>query len=88
MIKTIEVTQDDIERGFPRCSVACPIALAASRAFPEWGEARVYIGEIVFFKTEAEATLTIYLPENAQRFVNTYDSDGAVEPFSFRVFAQ
>lgn len=57
----------------------CPISQATCRAFPEvsdvcTGLTRLVIGSLLFL-----------MPKKAQQFVDRFDSDRTVKPFSFYV---
>lgn len=79
MIITINVTQDDIDRGERESCLACPIALACKRAGIVRPEVSSY--EIIDeFRNEYK------LPMEARLFVHRFDAGGAlyrVFPFSF-----
>ncbi len=64
----IEVTRDDIRRGAPRSSWACPIALAIKRLFPEKyvtvGDTTIVIGKRTFL-----------MPPLGRAFVKEFDED-------------
>lgn len=73
----VTVTQEDIRRGRPHSSVACPIALAASRAFGS--TAHVGIGCVVI------SGVAYLLPDVAEEFARAIDYREAVEPIEFDI---
>lgn len=79
---TVEVTQEDIDEGYPHDCELCPIAMAANRVlgvtdvqvtkYMKWG----YI--------KCMPTHRFALPDAAIAFMNAYDVDPmSVTPFSF-----
>lgn len=82
----IEVTQQDIDdglkKGWKRRCNTCPIALAASRALgtecmasADWGITPV-------------GTITHYrLPDIAMEFIDAFDAELPVKPFTFEIDA-
>ncbi len=82
----IEVTDDDIKNGRQYDCTCCPIALAAKRAYPQalWFE--VHTAEVSFTCNRQIAATWLDLPEIAQKFIKSYDSDrNSVVPISFEL---
>ena len=74
----IDVTAEDIERGVPRSSDACPIARAAKRVLK--GPLGVGVDDIAVFGPKERYYL---LPDKAQRFLKKFDAKQPVKPISF-----
>jgi hypothetical protein len=76
---TIEVTQEDIERGVKQECWDCPIALALFRTTgKEWSVAPSSCREL--------GTLTDYIfPAEATEFIRSFDLGYPVSPFSFKL---
>lgn len=77
---TIEVTQDDIDKGDEADCDKCPIALAINRATGKrwcvvWH--RCWLDE--------DHSPSIDLPESAVDFIQDFDNDQSVKPFSFEL---
>jgi hypothetical protein len=75
---TIDVTQADIEAGHPLACSACPIALAAQRAF---GDRPVIVDS--FLSIRGQDRLVWSMPSAAYAFIRDFDAGRPVEPFSF-----
>lgn len=81
MIKTIEVTQNDIDDGVRGNCANCPVALAIGRAFKS---RIVSVGAIARVHVwETDRTLYATFPENVYRFMGDFDNLYPVKPFSF-----
>lgn len=82
----VNVTQEDIDKGEAASCSSCPIALALRRIAPL---ARVYTdcvalaGELYSPKAILESHTFIRLPEEAMKFIQTFDFRNHVSPFSF-----
>ena len=79
---TVEVTQQDIERGSLIECRSCPVALALQRAT---GREVEVAGPWFIF---ANSRRHFNLPESVRDFVAQFDSGVAVQPFSFEIEAQ
>ena len=75
MKKEIQVRSDDIERGIPRNTEACPIALAAIRT----GYGYACIGG----NTLRTMWVIYELPRSARLFIERFDNGKPVKPFAF-----
>jgi len=81
---TIEVTDDDIFDGIKSSCHSCPIALAASR---------IDIARIISVNSTSMVVRNSYsrvgdfilLPIEAIDFIEAFDADQEVEPFSFEI---
>lgn len=75
----INVTKWDISNGTAGNSAFCPVALAFVRA----GIKKVEVNYVDF---TASSNGKFYdLPKKAQKFIDDFDSDAPVKPFSFNV---
>jgi hypothetical protein len=74
---TVEVTQDDINKGKRRCCESCAITLALTRAFGKKTEAAISC-----FSNEDGIGA---LPSKAVAFIWDFDDMKHVEPFTFEV---
>ena len=83
---TIEVTQEDIDRGLPRNCGHCPVALAVMRAT---GFEEVYVSAWsmqLYRKGSYVPGGSALTPKEAAGFIDAFDGRGACpEPFSFTV---
>jgi hypothetical protein len=83
---TIEVTAEDISRGKPRSTCGCPVALAINRQL-KLSETEHLITASVGRKFTQVLTLrrvlVFWFPDNVQIFIDRFDSDQPVKPFSF-----
>lgn len=80
----IKVTGEDIEKGRPRNGERCPIARAAKRVLKKVSSVSEH--NIIFHHTTDNAG-DCQLPRAANRFVNRFDDDKTVKPFTFQVSA-
>ena len=81
---TIEVTDDDIFDGIKSSCHSCPIALAATRI----NVARIISvnsSTMVVRNSYARNSDYILLPIEAIDFIEAFDADQKVEPFSFEI---
>lgn len=78
-MKTINVTQDDIDAGIRRSHICCPIALACKREFKDNFE------EVNTFQIIFKSGSSINLPQLAFNFVHSFDTGLDVVPFSFEI---
>jgi hypothetical protein len=76
---TIDVTQEDIDRGERAKCMRCPIARAMQRVFPV-NKVSVF-GAITWIGNDRYSDL----PDEAQQFIMYFDEDEPVEPFSFTI---
>ena len=82
---TVNVTQEDIDKGMPCMPSCCPITLAVKR---EHGFKFVSTGVSYVSTSNDEETpdwTDYYLPSEAQEFIDLFDGEGkhTVEPFTF-----
>ena len=78
MIKVIEVTQEDIDRGVRKESCQCPIALALQRCTGYlWAAGPLEACRIGVADSDVE------FPRDAKRFIRNFDDGLPVQPFSF-----
>ena len=73
----IKVTNHDINNGTDNCPLACPIAIAASRAYGTTAEitpTALWVGQD-----------TYRLPTHVQERIRLYDATQKMEPFIFTV---
>lgn len=75
---TIEVTQEDIDKGKQGSCGRCPIALAAYRVM----EGSFLVLPYAIFRLEGKS---ISLPDSAIEFIGLFDSGMPVKPFSFTI---
>jgi hypothetical protein len=76
---TIEVTQDDIDRGRSQSFTECPIAIACRRAT---GMTILISNEYAYIDAWHEQS---HLPQAARWFVAGFDNGCRVHPFSFEL---
>ena len=76
----VEVTQQDITLGEPAEATSCPVALAMRRTFPK---ADPWVG-IVDAELH-ESYPDISLPDEAIAFIERFDRNDDVKPFSFEI---
>lgn len=73
----IYVTQNDIEHGIQRSPTLCPIALALKRR------------KVRFESVDTDGirliTRKIPIPEHASWFIDSFDQEDTVRPFSFTI---
>lgn len=74
---TIEVTQEDIDRGRRGSCFECPVARAASRAVG----AEVSTDRYLFYLPTAK----IKTPTEVAKFIHAFDGGEPVAPFSFEL---
>ena len=75
----IEVTQEDIEQGWPSSTTHCPIALAVKRTLQR--EVEVYMASIVL-SPASPYRQRIWVGE-IKDFVRDYDAGWPVQPITF-----
>ena len=93
--KRYDVTKEDIDKGRPGVCAFCPVAIAIKRETPmEWdvsvGDPDDFIsfllrkgrieGNEVFF-----SLIDFPIPESVGAFIDAFDSEESVEPFSFEL---
>lgn len=85
---TIHVTQEDIDKGTRGSFLACPIARAVKRQVGvRWAE--VSDDHIRVADTALSGNVTRFrTPPEAADFINDFDSEEEVEPFSFELPAE
>ena len=82
----IKVTQDDIERGYPKSCAFCPIALAGQRAFGD-----SFIVEVgttmldVYSNASVGKGVDYALPLATSDFIAFFDAGLPVEPIEFEM---
>lgn len=76
---TINVTQEDIERGKRNSCFQCPLVYAISRAL----DCGVHVHRNCFFVRDELDDYS--LPQSAIDFIAAFDAGEKVEPFSFEV---
>ena len=76
--------QQDIDQGTPRSPYFCPIALAMDRNDLE--EICVYGSDVSYIDGSMERMGA--LPEEAMRFLEDFDEQLPVQPFSFELFEE
>jgi hypothetical protein len=81
-MKTIKVTQEDINKGCVKDASNCPIALAIRREFPEDDHVTVDTWRIRVYDGSGRYT-THNTPMIAKIFITRFDSHLHVEPFEF-----
>lgn len=72
--KLIQVTRADIKRGYINSTTGCPVALALERA----GIKNVWVS--CYYLNGED---TIRTPSKVQRFMDRFDDEKPVNPFSF-----
>ena len=82
MKKIINITAKDIKNGKRQDCSACPIALAATRAF----KIKMGCGAMILSGDEVK-TPNYYLPIKAMRFIKDFDGGKTVAPFKFTIKA-
>jgi hypothetical protein len=78
---TVEVTQDDIDRGLPYSSSFGPI----SRAFHRIGRLDACVKDGRVFMTRDGVQVSVHLPHEAKKFIYNFDTMEDVKPFTFEV---
>lgn len=83
----IRVTEDDLDKGYPKNPRACPISLAVNRTLAEhhsYAQVMTF-STYVRIRSYNEIVAVRYgpLPQRAQDFVHAYDLDRPVKPFEF-----
>ncbi len=76
----IEVTQNDIDRGRPRCNYGCPVALALRRTL---GSQRAW--KVTEQRIENPDGGRIVAPSEVRQFVIFFDHGACVAPFAFEL---
>ena len=86
MLYTIEVTQEDIDRGEIYACQNCPVALAFQRAT---GCHNLYVGQTHFYPDEpfsgSKKIRSRRLPESVIDKIDEFDDGEGMEPFSFPI---
>ena len=77
-MRTIKVTQKDIDTGSPDDCELCPIAIAAKRVITD---AHIQVSSIVLYVNDDRRTL----PPEAQKFVRDFDNGKPVSPMEFEI---
>lgn len=81
MLVKIEVLQSDIDSGRPDDCGFCPVALAIKRA-ANVKTIHVSLATVVIYFTKS-SLCRIKLPAEANEFIDKFDAEKEVEPFSF-----
>ena len=76
--KTIKVTREDISKGMPLESDACPISLAIKRTM------KVKRVDVSAYEITVGST-KMSIPRSAKRFMLDFDDGRPVKPFSFQL---
>lgn len=83
LIKTIKITQEDIDNGVRKQGGFCPVALSCKR---DWGGTAAAIGNIAgSVKVPGQGWLAFFLPGQGAKFVSDFDNNLPVEPITFEV---
>jgi hypothetical protein len=85
---TVEVTAKDIERGMPRQSCECPVALALGRAVRKQVAPRplqITVGCLQAIMSVDGWWVEALLPSDASAFINSFDHNEPVAPFTFKI---
>jgi hypothetical protein len=77
----VEVTQEDIDRGRRLHGTACPVSLALSRAVGRTVSVNGY--ECRIWHPLRDNRDYVELPVDVTKRIETFDSTGAMTPFSF-----
>ena len=81
----IEVTQKDIDKGLKSTCYYCPIALAFKRKI----KSEIALGVAVNAKNvhhfHEKSWHRYDLPKEAKKFIQRFDSDQPVKPFTFEI---
>lgn len=89
MKRTIQVTQDDIDKGVKNNTKFCPIARAMVRTLGLDGVDDIFVGytvaEVQYATDGPLEYLECPLPTEAKDFIEQFDTDHTVEPFEFEV---
>jgi hypothetical protein len=80
---TIEVTQEDIEKGQRKDGCNCPIAKAIKRAIP--GCCVSVATRWVVLSINGEFCGDSFLPEKALKFIADFDNFNPISPFTFQL---
>jgi len=78
---TIEVTQEDIDKGCRASPWSCPVALALERANGK----QYSVGTKSFNERFKYYEDSLNLPEHVQDFILRFDTSKPVQPFSFQI---
>jgi hypothetical protein len=84
----INVTQEHIDNGRRNCADACPIALAVKDAEADAAYISVSRDSIFIDKENQSHGILMGLPWSARRFVDNFDHEGCVQPFSFEAYVK
>lgn len=91
---TVEVTPLDIAMGVRRSCFNCPIAKAVKRAIKRDDlEIGIEPCRVLAKKLDAQLTYGSFehfaiLPEEAMRFINSFDNEEPVQPFAFELLTE
>lgn len=83
MLTKVEVTQEDIDNGKMKSCDFCPVALAVNRVIRPQRDAQVYACIVIIRHEEGQRGGFPSLPLAAQEFIENFDDERDVEPFSF-----
>lgn len=88
MLKTIEVTQDDINNGVRKSETSCPIALALKRALPD-RTIRADTNSLILCERSTEGECIFHkivgTPLSVMTFIMKFDEQFPVQPFAFEL---
>lgn len=88
MTLTVTVTQKHIDKGVRGACAACPIALALTAQHKDRGRWGVGCGKVWTYDLvdgEARNTRFYELPKPAREFINAFDGNKPVAPFTFEL---
>ena len=87
-IIVLDVTQDDLDRGYRKSTFACPIALALTRALGSDGRWALNVGSKNRWTATSPGGIRIggALPVRTLRFITAWDRDGKGEPQQLKLW--
>jgi hypothetical protein len=82
---TLNITAMDLRKGLRKSLFRCPIARSANRKF-KGASSLVVTRHSLAVRYPTDLCYTSYrLPKVAREFINTFDDQGSVTPFSFKL---
>lgn len=88
-VLTIDVTQEDIDKGIRGNCNYCPIANSVQRKLGAGVKVSVYSGSAVVYSAESGIALhSFILPGMANRFIDYFDNGAYVGPRKFRLVTE
>lgn len=87
----LEITADDIAKGSPFNACLCPVARAINRVLMSYLFSAV-CSRVSLYSHYINAGRTVFyclpnpLPDIVYKFINDFDRDKSVQPFSFDIF--